>query len=100
MDDAQLSRPAVLGPFGKLHAECKCVVDEATLEAFDKRAAGAGLDRSKFLRNLIYLAAHGKSFDVLVAEVADRRMRLALGEGLELAKELQALHVRGEVAAD
>lgn len=95
--DTQLSRPSMVGPFGKLHAECKCVVDEETLDLFDKKAAAVG-DRSKLLRNLVYLVAHGKSYDVLMAEAADRRMRLAIGEGLELANAIQGLQVRGEVS--
>jgi hypothetical protein len=98
-DDLQLSRPSVAGPFGKQEAECKTHVDEATLDLFQRKALAAGLDRSKLLRNLVYLVAHGKSYDVLVAEAADRRMRLALGEGLEVGQAMQALTVRGEVRA-
>lgn len=87
--DAPLTaRPAVPGPFGSMEAELKTVVDLKTLEAFDRKAHAAGLDRSKALRNLAYLFVHGKSFDVLAAEAADRRMRLLLGEGLELAQQL------------
>lgn len=98
-DDIQLSRPTTFGPFGKVEAECKTHVDDDTLDLFDKKAAAVG-GRSKLLRNLVYLVAHGKSYDVLVAEAADRRMRLALGEGLELARSLEALQVRGEVRAE
>jgi hypothetical protein len=95
--EAQLSRPSTIGPFGKLDAEAKTVVDTDTLEAFDKKARGAGSTRSDLLRNLIYLCVHQKSYDALMADAADRRMRLLLGEGLELAADMQALTVRGEV---
>lgn len=96
--EAKFSRPAAIGPFGKLDAELKCHVDQDTLEAFDKKASSAGVTRSDVLRNLAYLFVHGKSFDVLLAEAADRRMRLLLGEGLELAqKQFAALHVRDDM---
>lgn len=97
--DSMLSRPSSIGPFGKLDAELKTVVDHATLEAFDRKARAAGSTRSDVMRNLAYLFVHGKSYDALMAEAADRRMRLMLGEGLELAQEIQALAVRGEVNA-
>lgn len=97
-EDFQLSRPTTLGPFGKNTAECKTVVDDLTLEEFDKKAAAFG-GRSALLRNLVCLVAHGRSYDVLMAEAADRRMRVALGEGLELGQQIQALRVRGEVQA-
>ena len=86
-NEPHLARPAVLGPFGSMDAELKTVVDAQTLEAFDRKARAAGMDRSKVLRNLAYLFVHGKSFDVLLAEAADRRMRLLLGEGLEQGQE-------------
>jgi hypothetical protein len=92
-DGARYSRPTQIGPFGTMDAELKCAIDDHTLHAFDAKAHAAGLDRSKVLRNLAYLFAHGKSLDVLSAEAADRRMRLVLGEGLELADKITALHV-------
>jgi hypothetical protein len=98
--DAQLSRPSSVGPFGKLDAECKTVVDQHTLELIDQKARAAGSTRSDIQRQLMYLFAHGKTYDVLMAEAADRRMRLMLGEGLELAPQIAALQVRGEVDAD
>lgn len=91
--DATLSRPGSIGPFGKLDAELKTVVDHDTLEAFDKKARAAGSTRSDVLRNLAYLFVHSKSYDALMAEAADRRMRLMLGEGLELAADIQMLAV-------
>jgi hypothetical protein len=97
--DAQLSRPTQIGPFGTMTAELKTAIDQDTLEAFDKKARAAGVTRSDVLRNLAYIFVHGKSFDVLMAEAADRRMRLLLGEGLELAREIQQLAVRGDVNA-
>lgn len=97
--EAQLSRPSQVGPFGKLDCECKTHVDDRTLEEFDKKALAFG-GRSALLRNLMYLVTHGKSFDVLMAEAADRRTRLILGEGLELGRGLAALTVRGDVNAD
>jgi hypothetical protein len=96
--DLQLSRPPTLGPFGKNTAECKTTVDDLTLEEFDKKAHAFG-GRSALLRNLVCLVAHGESYDVLMAKAADRRMRLTLGEGLELGREIEALRVRGEVRA-
>lgn len=90
--DAQLSRPTQIGPLGKLDAEVKTVVDHETLEAFDKKARGAGSTRSDILRNMVYLLVHNRSYDALMAEAADRRMRLMLGEGLEQA-DIQALVV-------
>jgi hypothetical protein len=95
-DEAQLSRPAQVSPFGSMHAELKTAIDQHTLEQFDRKAHAAGVTRSDVLRNLAYLFVHGKSFDKLMAEAADRRMRLLLGEGLELAQEIQGLQVRGE----
>lgn len=95
-----LSRPGQIGPFGKLDAELKCVVDHATLEEFDRKARAAGSTRSDVLRNLCYLFVHSRSYDALMADAADRRMRLLLGEGLELASQIQALAVRGEVDMD
>lgn len=89
-EDFQLSRPAVVGPFGKLDCEIKTVIDSETLELFDAKAHGGGSDRSKLLRNLIFLAARGKTFDKFSADEADRRTRLLLGEGLELAQQLEA----------
>jgi hypothetical protein len=97
--EPMLSRPLQIGPFGTMHAELKCAIDQQTLESFDRKAHAAGVTRSDVLRNLAYLFVHGKSFDVLMAEAANRRMRLLLGEGLELAQEIQALQVRGEVQA-
>lgn len=97
--EAQFSRPLTMGPFGSMHSELKCGIDQHTLELFDRKAHAAGLDRSKMLRNLAYLFVHGKSVDTLMAEEADRRMRFLLGERPELAQELQALAVRGEVGA-
>jgi len=98
--EPMLARPGAIGPFGKLDAELKTVIDATTLELIDKKARAAGSTRSDVMRQLAYLFAHGKSYDVLMAEAADRRMRLMLGEGLELASEIQALHVRGEVSAE
>lgn len=98
-DSAMLSRPGQFGPFGKNDAECKTHVDDVTLEAFDRKAAAFG-GRSALLRNLVCLVAHGKSYDVLMAEAADRRMRLVMGEGLELAQAIQGLPVRGVVDMD
>ncbi len=97
--EAQLSRPTQISPLGKLDAEVKTVVDHETLEAFDRKARGAGSTRSDVLRNLVYLFVHNRSYDALMAEAADRRMRLMLGEGLELAHNIQALAVRGDVRA-
>lgn len=95
-----MSRPAVTGPFGPLDCECKAAVDAVTLQMFDRKARTAGFsDRSKLLRHLIYLAAHGKSFGRLMAEAEDRRTHLLLSEGLELGAELTRLHVAGEVRA-
>lgn len=99
-DSAMLSRPGSIGPFGKLDAELKTVVDHETLEKFDCKARAAGSTRSDVLRNLAYLFVHSKSYDALMAEAADRRMRLMLGEGLELADDIQRLAVRGTVDMD
>lgn len=96
--EAQLSRPTQICPFGKLDAEVKTVVDQATLEAFDRRARAAGSTRSDVLRNMIYLLVHNRSYDALMADAADRRMRLMLGEGLEQA-DIQALCVRDPMRA-
>lgn len=99
VSEPMLSRPGSIGPFGKLDAECKTVVDQITLDLIDKKARASGSTRSDVQRQLLYLFAHGKSYDALMADAADRRMRLMLGEGLELAREIQALAVRGEVQA-
>lgn len=96
--EPMFARSATVGPFGKLDAELKTVVDVDTLELIDRKARLGGVTRSDVMRNLAYLFAHGKSFDALQADAANRRMRLMLGEGLELAHEISKLHVRGEVS--
>lgn len=73
-----LSRTGVASPIGSLTEDVGTKVDIETKEAFRRICREAGTDAAGALRNYVCKVVHGKTFDELVQEHAQRR-RLALG---------------------
>lgn len=76
-----LARTGVLSPLGTLTQELKTKVDTETEEEFRRLCAKAGTDVSGALRNYVCKVVHGKTFDQLVAEAAQRKRLLLEVEG-------------------
>lgn len=82
MDDMHaellLSRTGIQSPIGPLTEDLGTKVDADTKEAFKRIASQAGTDAAGAIRNYVCKVVHGKTFDQLVLEEAQRR-RLVLG---------------------
>lgn len=76
-----LSRTGVISPIGTLTEELKTKVDASTEEAFRRICAQAGTDVAGALRNYVCKVVHGKTFDELSFEAAQRRRLLVDVEG-------------------
>lgn len=81
-DTAVASRSTSTSPFGKVETEAKTHVDDYTLVLFDKMARECGSVRGPFLRDLMYLAVHGKTFNEVAA---DHQRDLMAQQGLNQA---------------
>jgi hypothetical protein len=78
IDQPLLSRTGCVSPIGTLTEPLATKVDADTEEAFRRICAESGTDVAGALRNYVCKVVHGKTFDQLVHEAAQRR-RLALG---------------------
>jgi hypothetical protein len=67
------SRTGTVSPIGTLISEIKTKVDPDTEQAFRRICAEAGTDAAGALRNYVCKVVHGKTFDELVIEKAQRR---------------------------
>lgn len=76
--DPLLSRTGVDSPIGSLTEPVATKVDMETHEAFARICREAGSCPASALRNYICKVVHGKTFDDLVREAAQRK-RLSLG---------------------
>lgn len=76
-----LSRTGTVSPIGTLTEDLKTKVDPDTDQAFRRICAEAGTDVAGALRNYVCKVVHGKTFDELCFEAAQRRRLLLLGEG-------------------
>ena len=96
--DAPLfARTGVVGPFGSLEEDLKTKVDFDTAQAFRRLCAEAGTDVSGGLRAFVYWRTHGKTYEQLQADAAERRTAVLIGTGPEHV--LMPLPVLGEVNA-
>lgn len=76
------SRPLRSNPMGKLTAEVpKIMVDEATKEILERKAAIAGMPFNEFHRYLLQMLAHGKE---TLVKVEEQRLSVIAG----IVKEL------------
>lgn len=73
-----LSRTGIQSPIGSLTEDVGTKVDIETKEAFRRICREAGTDAAGALRNYVCKVVHGKTFDELVQEQAQRR-RLSFG---------------------
>lgn len=73
-----LSRTGMVSPIGTLTEDVGTKVDVDTKEAFRRICAEAGTDASGAIRNYVCKVVHGKTYDELCFESAQRR-RLLLG---------------------
>lgn len=71
-----LSRTGITSPIGTLSEELHTKLDVDTKEAFRRICASHGTDASAQLRNYICKVVHGKTFDEMVVEEAQRRRLL------------------------
>lgn len=76
-----LSRSGVISPIGTLSEELKTKVDAETEQEFRRLCAKAGTDVSGALRNYVCKVVHGKTFDQLVHEAAQRKRLMLELEG-------------------
>lgn len=76
-----LSRQGVISPIGTLTQELKTKVDAETEQEFRRLCANAGTDVSGALRNYVCKVVHGKTFDQLVHEQAQRKRLMLEVEG-------------------
>jgi hypothetical protein len=76
-DQPLLSRTGIVSPIGTLIADLKTKVDPDTEQAFRRICAESGTDVAGALRNYVCKVVHGKTFDELVIQAAQRR-RLSL----------------------
>jgi hypothetical protein len=76
-DQPLLSRTGIVSPIGTLITELKTHVDPDTAEAFRRICTESGTDAAGALRNYVCKVVHGKTFDELVVQAAQRR-RLSL----------------------
>lgn len=79
-----LARTGHVGPMGTLIADLKTKVDPETKEAFDRIArctGGSNGDASSAMRNYVYWVVHGKTYDKLCDEAAQRRRALLIPQG-------------------
>jgi antitoxin component of RelBE/YafQ-DinJ toxin-antitoxin module len=74
--DPLLSRTGTVSPIGTLSEELHTKLDVDTKEAFKRICAGAGTDASCAIRNYVCKVVHGKTFDEMVEESAQRRRLL------------------------
>jgi hypothetical protein len=72
-----LSRTGVTSPIGSLTEDLGTKVDADTKEAFKRICREGNTDAAGAIRNYVCKVVHGKTFDELVLECAQRR-RLAL----------------------
>jgi antitoxin component of RelBE/YafQ-DinJ toxin-antitoxin module len=72
-----LSRTGVASPIGSLTEDLGTKVDQETKDAFKRICREGGTDAAGAIRNYVCKVVHGKTFDELVLESAQRR-RLAL----------------------
>jgi hypothetical protein len=68
-----LSRTGTVSPIGTLIADLKTKVDPDTEQAFRRICAEAGTDVAGALRNYVCKVVHGKTFDELAYEQAQRK---------------------------
>lgn len=78
---ALLSRTGIVSPIGTLTQELKTKVDAETEQEFRRLCANAGTDVAGALRNYVCKVVHGKTFDQLVHEAAQRRRLMLDAEG-------------------
>lgn len=71
--DPLLSRTGIVSPIGTLTEPLQTKVDADTEQAFRRICASAGTDVAGALRNYVCKVVHGKTFDELVHEHAQRR---------------------------
>ncbi len=76
-----LSRTGSVSPLGTLIEDLKTKLDPDTAEAFRRACAESGTDVAGALRNYVCHVVHGKTYDQLVHDAAQRRRLLLIPEG-------------------
>lgn len=93
---SQFSRTGIVAPLGTLTGELKTKVDSDTEAEFRRLCHEAGTDVSGALRNWVYKAVHGQTYDELVFQSMQRRASILFGQGTNQAPFI-GLQVRGVV---
>jgi hypothetical protein len=83
-DVTSLSRSGATNPLGKLSAEIKVRVPEATHDALEQQARTAGMGLSEFLREILLIRAHGID---MVRSLYEARLALVAGTGPECSRD-------------